>query len=250
MMLPTLLALLVSSPAAAPLDSLQGAAPPPPEAVKPKWTGAVALGATYSDGNTDRRSASATADAEYRREKDRTTLGFLWNYADESGVITARKTEGRAKYDRFFSKKFYGLAQASADADYSAAIELRTIVGVGVGYQFQDKAHWKLSGELGLSYVDTDYVGTADDSSYPAARAAYAWAWTPNDKYNLAQNAEIFPSLEDGEDVTARVDTKGRLNLTKTMFAQLQWLYQWDNTPATGKVRDDNLVLLGVGWSF
>ena len=249
-MIPALLMLLVTVPA--PLGEVQVAPAPAtaPAPAAPKWTGAVALGATYSDGNTDRRSVSATVDAEYRREKDRTTLGLLWNYADEQGVITSRKTEGRAKYDRFFTKKMYGLAQVSADADYQAAVELRTTVGVGAGYQFQDKASWKVSGELGLSYVDTDYVGTADDSAYPAARAAYAWAWTPGDKYNLAQTGEIFPSLENGDDVNARVDTKGRLNLTAKMFAQLQWLYQWDNTPATGKVRDDNLVMLGVGWSF
>ena len=93
-------------------------------------------------------------------------------------------------------------------------------------------------------------MGTADDSAYAAARAAYAWDWKPNAKYNLSQTGEIFPSLENAEDVNARVDTKGRMNLSATMFAQLEWLYQWDNTPATGKVRVDNLLMLSVGWSF
>ena len=225
---------------------LQAAAAP----VEPKWTGAVALGATYSDGNTDRRTASATGDAEYRRERDRITLGVLWNYADESRVLSDRKTQARAKYDYFFTKKFYGLAQASGEADYAAAIDLRTTIGVGLGYQFAESETWKLNGEVGLSYVDADYFGTVDDDSYTAARAAYSWDWKPNDKYNVSQMAEIFPSLEDGDDVNARVDTKGRMNLTAKMFAQIQWLYQWDNTPATGKVRNDNLVVFGLGWSF
>jgi hypothetical protein len=119
-----------------------------------------------------------------------------------------------------------------------------------VGYQFQDKPSWKVSGELGVSYVNNDYVGTVDDTDYVAARAAYNWDWKPNTKYNLSQTGEIFPSLETADDVSARVDTKGRMNLTDKMFAQLQWLFQWDNTPATGKVRTDNLVMLGIGWSF
>jgi len=247
-MIPILPMLLVTAPVS--LAELQAAPPPAPETVAPKWTGSFALGATYSDGNTERKSATATADAEYRREIDRTKFGFLWNYAEESGVLTDRKTQARGQYDRFFSKKFYGLVQASADDDFGAAIDLRTTVGAGVGYQFQDKPSWKLSGELGLSYVDVDYFGTVDDTSYTAARAAYNWAWVPNTKYSLGQTAEIFPSLEDPDDVSARVDTKGRLNLTDKMFAQIQWLYQWDNTPATGKERSDNLVVLGVGWSF
>jgi putative salt-induced outer membrane protein YdiY len=239
--------------AALPVQPTETQATPPqaPAApVEPKWTGAVALGATYSDGNTDRRSASATADAEYRREKDRTTLGLLWNYADEQGVLTDRKTQARAKYDYFISKKMYALAQASGESDFQAALELRYTFGVGVGYQFEETPTWKLSGEVGLSYVDSDYVGTVDDDAYAAGRAAYGWDWKPNDKYNVAQTGEVFASLENGEDVNTRLDTKGRMNLTDKMFAQLQWLYQWDNTPATGKVRNDNLVMLGVGWSF
>jgi len=243
-----LLPILLLSTAPAISNDVQAA--PAPAPVPLGWTGSVALGASYSDGNTDRRSASATVDAEKRREKDRTTLGFLWRYADESRVLTDRQTQARAKYDYFFSKKMYGLAQASVEDSYSANLDLRLTAGVGVGYQFEETETWKLSGEAGLSYVDSNYVGTADDTDYIAARAAYNWDWKPNKKYNASQTAEIFPSLESADDVNARVDTKGRVNLTDTMFAQLQWLYQWDNTPATGKVRSDNMVMLGVGWSF
>ncbi len=244
----TLLTLLVSAPALLADATQAPAAAPAP--VEPKWTGSVALGASYSDGNTSRRTASATADAEYRREKDRTTLGFLWNYAEEQAGITDRKTQGRAKYDYFFSKKMYGLVQASAENDFQSSLDLRYTIGAGLGYQFEDTESWKLSGELGLAYVNENFAGTTDDTDYLAARGAYKWDWKPNAKYALGQVGEIFPSLERGEDVNARIDTKGRMNLTDKMFAQLEWLYQWDNTPAAGKKRVDNLVILGLGWSF
>lgn len=248
----TLLSLLLSATPAL-LPEVQPAPAqdkPAPAVVAPKWTGSVALGASYSDGNTRRKTASATIDAEYRREKDRTTLGLLWNYAEETTGITDRKTLGRVKYDYFFSKKMYGLVQASAENDYLSAVDLRYTIGAGLGYQFEETETWKLSGEVGVSYVNSDYVGTADDTDYISGRAAYAWDWKPNTKYNVSQVGVIFPSLERGEDINARVDTKGRMNLTDKMFAQLEWLYQWDNTPATGKVRNDNLVMFGLGWSF
>jgi putative salt-induced outer membrane protein YdiY len=251
-MTPMIPALLLLSTAHAISSDLQATPAPAqtPVVAAPKWTGSVALGASYSDGNTDRRSASATVDTEKRREKDRFTLGFLWRYADDSGILTDRQTQLRGKYDYFFSKKMYGLAQASAEDNFSAALDLRLTAGVGLGYQFKESPSWKIAAEAGLSYVDSDYTGTVDDTAYLAARAAYNWDWKPNTKYNLSQVGEIFPSLERSEDINARVDSKGRVNLTDKMFAQLQWLYQWDNTPATGKVRSDNMVLLGVGWSF
>ena len=48
----------------------------------------------------------------------------------------------------------------------------------------------------------------------------------------------------------ARLDTHGRVNLTDKMFAQLQWIMTWDNTPSTGSDRVDDLYLFSLGWSF
>jgi len=57
-------------------------------------------------------------------------------------------------------------------------------------------------------------------------------------------------SLEDSEDVNTRSDTRLKTTLTDKMFAQLQWIWDYDATPATGKERNDNQITLGVGWSF
>jgi hypothetical protein len=34
------------------------------------------------------------------------------------------------------------------------------------------------------------------------------------------------------------------------MYAQVQYVFDYDNTPADGKERDDHTLTLGVGWSF
>jgi putative salt-induced outer membrane protein YdiY len=216
----------------------------------PKWTGSVTIGASFSDGNTERTTVSTAADAECRREKDRTKLGFLWNYAEEASSITERKTQARAQYDYFFSKQLYGLAQASAENDFRAALELRTTLGVGAGYQFADTETWKLSAEAGLSYFNEDFKTDDDDQSYLAARLAAKWDHKPSDKWTVGQLGEFYPSVEDVEDVYARLDTKARVELGGSMYAQGQWIYAWDNTPASGKERVDNLLILGLGWSF
>ncbi len=231
------------------LTALQDATTPAAP-VAPKWTGSVTIGASFSDGNTERTTVSTVADAEYRREKDRTKLGFLWNYAEEESSITERKTQARAQYDYFFSKQLYGLAQASAENDFRAALDLRTTLGVGAGYQYADTETWKLSAEAGLSYFNEDFKTDDDDQNYLAARLAAKWDYKPNDKWTLGQLGELYPSVEDVEDVYARLDTKARVELGGSMYAQGQWIYAWDNTPASGKERVDNLLILGLGWSF
>lgn len=215
-----------------------------------KWTGAVNAGATIATGNTDSTNATAGADAEYRREKDRTTLKFQWNYSEDDDVVTQRRIYGSAKYDYFLNEKTYALAQTSGEYDSKANLDLRMTLGVGVGRQFRDDEDWKLSGEAGLTYVDENFVGSSDDASYPAARLAYGVEYKAIEKWLLGQTGEIYPSLEDSEDVYAKLDTKARVSLTEKMFAQLEWIYSWDNTPATGADRVDNLYLFTLGWSF
>lgn len=218
--------------------------------VMDKWTGAVNAGATISDGNTESRSASVGADAEYRRTKDRTTLKLQWNYADDGVSVTQRRIYGAAQYDYFLTEKTYVLAQTSGEYDTKANLDLRTTLGVGVGRQLRDDAAWKLSGEAGLTYFNEDFQGSADDKDYIAGRLAYNAEYKAIEKWVFSQLGELFPSLEEAEDVYAKVDTKARVTLTDKMFAQLEWIYAWDNTPATGAERVDNLYLLTLGWSF
>jgi putative salt-induced outer membrane protein YdiY len=257
--LPHLLAALAGGAPSTPAPEAAPPAAPEPlvqdEPVKNKWTGSVNLGASVTSGNVDNRNASANAQVEYRREHDRTTLGFWWNYAEQEDAdsgeseITDRRTGGRAQYDYFLTKKTYLLGQAAAENNLVSDIELRTTIGAGIGHQFREDERYKLNGELGLSWFDENFYSSPDDN-YIAARGAYNFTWVINPRYEFFNGAVIFPSLEDADDVYARVDTRFKATLTEKMFAQLQWLFDWDNTPAEDFGRKDNRYLLTVGWSF
>ena len=214
------------------------------------WTGAVTVGASVSSGNTDRTTASATIDAVREFEdKDRITLGFNWNYAEENDIRTQRRTGARAQYDSFLTDKTYWLTQLSAESDEQAGIDLRWTVGAGLGRQVLDSHEWKWSVESGLTYFNEALDNNVDDS-YLAARFASRTDWTYSEKTSFGNVLEIFPSLENGDDVYGRSDTRATVNLTESMLGQVQWIWDWDNTPATGRKRSDHLLLLTVGWAF
>ncbi|HTF86907.1 MAG TPA: DUF481 domain-containing protein [Planctomycetota bacterium] len=237
-----------------PADTIETAGPPPPLRVDDKpimnqWTGSLSASAIITDGNSETRTANATADAQYRREKDRTTLGAFWNYQDDSTGVLQRRTGSKAKYDYFFRPKTYALAQTSVENDMQADLDLRWIFGVGIGEQFIENLILKVSAELGVSWVDERF-GSSPDSDYLAGRAAYTVDWNINKDWTFFNAGEIYPSLEDGDDVYAKVDTRIKVTLTDKMFAQAQWVMDWDNTPAAGKERVDNRYILTVGWAF
>ena len=222
-----------------------------------EWTGSIAVGGTLSTGNTERRSATANAEAIRRSEDTRLTLRGTWDYSEDQDQtvdppdwnITQRRLFGSAKYDWFFSKKAYLWGQGTAENDKFADLELRSTIGGGLGYQIYDEKDYSLQTELGLSYFDEKRYVNPDDS-YLAARLAYRARWSPNDKVTLLQDGEFYPSLEDVEDFYARLDTRARASLTDTMFAQLQWVFDYDNTPAPDFERQDHRFIASIGWSF
>jgi putative salt-induced outer membrane protein YdiY len=225
-----------------------------PGPTEPKWTGSVTAGAILGMGNSETRTYNATADAEYRRAKDRVTLGFLTTSSEEKNTTpdwttTDRRTSAKAKYDYFLSEKAYAFVQSSADTDRQASVDLRWTAGVGGGRQFRDDKTWKISAEAGVTYFNEEFkTGVQDD--YISARGAYNVEWKANETWVLGQTTEVFPSLEDSEDIYVKADTRAKVSLTESMFGQIQWILDYDNTPAAGKDRVDHRVLLSVGWKF
>lgn len=221
---------------------------------EPKWTGSVALGASFSDGNTRTRTANTSIDAERRAEKDRWTAKAYWNFAENKNSdgdydITQRRAGVSLKYDYFLTKKLFAFGIAGIETDLLADIDKRMYAGVGAGYQWREDDRLKWSSEAGITYFKVDYE-TGENKEYPAGRVADNIEWKMSDTTSLSNLVEAFPSLEDSKDFYGRSDTKLKANFTKSFFAQLEWVYQFNNTPADDKKRQDNLVILGIGWGF
>ncbi|HPF13725.1 MAG: DUF481 domain-containing protein [Planctomycetes bacterium] len=215
-----------------------------------QWTGSVTLGLTYSDGNTQRKTLSATVDAikDYSN-KDRWTNNLYWNYAEEGGIRTQRRAGIRSQYDMPLDEKTYWFLTASADTDEQANLDLRWAAGAGLGHLFLDNEEWRFAGEAGLSYLNQEFKdGSTND--YVAARLAYRAHWTYSERLSFGQVTEIFPSVETSGDVYGRMDTRAVYQMTKSMLAQFQWIWDWNNNPAVGRDRSDNLFLVTVGWQY
>ncbi|MCA8980987.1 MAG: DUF481 domain-containing protein [Planctomycetes bacterium] len=224
-----------------------------------EWTGSFNAGGTISTGNTSRKSANAALDMQRRGEKDRWTIGASWNYGQEKDLATGIKTTSQRRfgaaiqYDYFLSEKSYALANAAGENDLLADLRLRGTVGVGYGYQFAEEENWKLATELGVGWYKKDYYNSPDEE-YPNARFAYNWEarFGKGEAKNwvAAQDFNVLPSLEDGDQVYTRLDTRLRYDMSAAWFLQLQHIWEWDNVPAPGLRRNDNRVLASIGYSF
>src|SRR5512135_81350 len=219
---------------------------PPPQGV---WHGSVTIGGNLQSGNTDRASASVAAAAERRTGQDRFNLGFLYNYGEENDQLTVRNTYASGKYDYFFTKRLYGYLGLELLNDQFQNIELRTIVGPGIGYQIWDDPIKALAFEGGVSYV-SDNLRVGEDNDYFAARLGL------NLRYNLfkfvvfTNRLLYYPSLEKFSTYTLRNEAALTTPLGAQWALKLANIYQYNSEPSPGLGRADSQWILGLQYSY
>jgi putative salt-induced outer membrane protein YdiY len=224
---------------------------PPPPPKKPDWDGSVVGSMTITDGNSDTKSISLTADATKRSETDRIILrgGYFYASDDNEGIRDEQFLSG--KYDYFFTDRFFTYGQVSLDRDVIKELELRTTAGGGLGYQFLENDVYNLFGEAGLSVVNENYSFDDDDETYMAARFAgqFDW-WIIEDKLKFEEVAEFLLSVDNVDDWIGISDSALIWQWTERWSSNAGVRFEYDNTPATGQEEMDTKYTLGIGYSF
>ncbi|MDP6518494.1 MAG: DUF481 domain-containing protein, partial [Planctomycetota bacterium] len=232
-------------------SEVAGGGPLPPDSAELGWKASGSLGLSTATGNTEKRSMNAVFDAELRRERDRVSTGCWWRYADQENAstgetdLTERKSGIKGKYDRFVSERTYWLLNAGLDGDKLAGLDRRTTAGLGLGYQFEESDKWTASAELGLNWFQ-EIFAAAEDQEYMTLRLAGKWERKNAGDWTLSQSAELFPSVEDSDDIYSKLDSRLRYDLSEKLYGQLQWVVDWDNTPADAQERLDQTWLFTV----
>ena len=244
-----------------------GSETPPPTSIQdapaptfPQWNGSLTFGAIWTAGNTEASSVSGSFNTVRRGEKDRWTLDLFTNYGEtqksdndpttKHKTVTTNNSGGGLKYDYFASKKLYLFANGTGKVDHVADLDLRYIVGLGAGYQVKETEKVKWGTEIGASYVDEDLGDDTADANFVALRLGSNLAWQISKTSAFEQVAEILPSIEDSEDVIAKVDNRLKTNLGGKWIAQLQYVLEWDDSVPAGNTESDHRVVASIGWSF
>ncbi|MFO0984626.1 MAG: DUF481 domain-containing protein [Planctomycetota bacterium] len=223
---------------------------------KEKWTGSISGSYLVTRGNSQTSQANIAVDAVRRSKVDRLQFGGAYTAGrqtdPDTGVdtTTARFIEGSMQYDYFFTDKLYGLANAKAQKDAVADLDLRLIAGLGAGYQWIESEEMNFDTEAGIVWFSENFSNTTPDDDHLSLRIAYHYDNQLNKGVKFIHDVEWYPSLESRYDQLVLAAAGLNASLTESMFAQFKVEYSWDSTPAAGKDRVDVRYLLGVGWNF
>ncbi|MEJ2363182.1 MAG: DUF481 domain-containing protein, partial [Deltaproteobacteria bacterium] len=151
---------------------LQGINPPPPPP-EVTYKALANLGGAINTGNTRSKTLNSSAKFQARAKKQRFYLEGKLNYGESEGEEDARNWLTGAKYDYFWTEKFYTYLRPFAEYDKFQDLDLRFITAAGPGYQFIETKTASLFAELGPAYFYEDY-SDEKDNEYLAGRWAAA----------------------------------------------------------------------------
>lgn len=221
--------------------------------VKPavKVTARANLGLITESGNSDTDNFRVDGRFTARTEKSRYGAGGELNREANNGIDTVRNWLVFANYDYFFKEKWFAYFLTQLKNDDFADLDLRTTLGVGVGYQVFESDTLNLSFGAGPSYVDENFNLAPDDSF-----AAGQWVidydqYFYNKLFQLFHLSSGYVSLDDSEDWVLYTRQGIRFPIYRGLTATLQYSYDYDNNPSPGANADyDSKLSFLLGYAF
>jgi putative salt-induced outer membrane protein YdiY len=220
--------------------------------VEQPWKSTVAAGVNLSRGNTHNMLLNGSAVSEYKKDANEARIGIEANYGETEVTTTngEKKTETNvenskafAEYRRLLNERLYAYAKGEVLNDDIANIDLRCLLGPGLGYYLLKSEVQTLGVEGGVTYIRQKLADVPADD-YVALRAAQTYTLKVSKTAKIWESVEYLPAIDDASKyfINAEVGAEAAMNSRLSLRIVAQDKY--NNEPAAGKKAND-LQLIG-----
>ena len=216
---------------------------------KPRFSGNANVGIRHESGNTRTEEYHLDTEIVARTPVNRYTAGLELNRERSEGKKVDDDTLVELQFDHFLTPQWYLFNSASFEQDEVDALDLRSAVSAGVGYQFYENEQGSLSTEAGITYVNEDFENDTDDS-YTGGRWALDLDRLLTSWVAFFHHQEGLFGLTDTSNVTIRTRTGFRFPFGNGFQATAQANIDWDRTPAKSSSSTDKEYLFTLGYSW
>lgn len=226
----------------------------PPEKPRPEWKGNVTAGYTQTTGNSETTTASLDVNVSRRGENDRITASGYYLYGKEKVNGEEKTSKDKwgllGKYDYFITEEFYAFVNGSYERDRVANLDVRAIIGGGVGYQWIESADINFNTDAGIGFMHEAYSEPTRENNTVVGQLGYHFDWKIIENLLFLHDLRYYPDLGKLSNFKVITSAELRANITKSIFASAKAIMDYNSEPAEGKKRRDMTYILGVGINF
>lgn len=218
------------------------------EEQKIKWDKTASFGLTLTRGNSETLLATANFQADRKGSKNEVSLGGTATYGEDGGSINTQFLRGFGQYNRLVNDTLFGYVRLDALHDDIADVNIRLILGPGVGCYFLKNDDATLTIQAGGNYVYEEQGGVTDN--YASIRIAENYTRKINERANFWQSAEFLPQIDDFENFLLLMEVGIESKITDNLSLRAVIQDNYDNQPALGRNSNDLRLITGVSYTF
>ncbi len=214
------------------------------------WTGVVEAGLVIQRGNTDTDELNYKLESIWQSTRDRYTLKFQGEDDETNGQKSADNWRLNAKYDYFLEDPDYWGVQLLLEEDKFTDLKLRTLVGPYIGRQFLAEPILTFAAEVGIAYVDEDFV-SVEDQDYMSA----TWAFKSTSDYLGADSQLYFDqtgiwNLDNTSDIIVKSIFGVSVPLLANISGAAEILLEYDSGVPDGIDELDQTYRFRLGYTW
>jgi len=218
------------------------------------WTGFADLGLSFARGNADATTVTTAVNATRETRNDKITAYFNQLYstgtlADGTSATTAKALRGGWAYNRNLTPRLFVTLFNDYEHDAFQSLDLRFVLGGGLGYSVIKKESTQLDLLAGVDY-------SREKFSTPLTRnsAEAFWGNSLTHKFSkvtsLNQSFRMFNNMNNLGEYRMNFDLGTATVLKKWLSRQLTVSYRYLSNPVLGHNKNDVLLTTGLRFTF
>lgn len=214
--------------------------------------GGANVGFITTAGNTDVNNLRLDGDIVARTGENRYTANGAVTRSEDRGTETARNWTAGGKYDRFLTPRLFLNANAIFTSDRFRDLDLRTAVGVGVGYQVLNTPRVTLTADGGLGYVSENLESSvAPNDRYTALRESAALGvFLLQGRVQAFHQHDGYFGVTGDDNLFVKMQNGVRIGLAAGFVTTLRHDVDYDKSPAPGRKGVDRTLAFTLGYRF
>jgi putative salt-induced outer membrane protein len=230
------------------------------------WEGGINLGFALTSGNSETKNLALAFNGVRTGLHDKLTLYAGSVYAtndapDANPHLTANTNKGGLRYDRDIRGRLFGYVNADFATDALQDLNLRSVVGGGLGWHAIKRESTTLDILGGLNYTNENYTQIAPVPEPPgfdhklihnfvSATIGDEFMHKISKSTVIVQKAYFFENLQSTSDYRATFDFGTVTKINKWMGWQNSFGDVYVTNPPVGKKKNDIVFTTGLNISF
>ncbi|NUL81104.1 MAG: DUF481 domain-containing protein [Armatimonadetes bacterium] len=214
-----------------------------------QWKGSVGLSLSVSRATKNSEGLDLIFGAQREQGSTKTIVSAAYLFAKQDGATTTDAWFANADQNFALRDVWYGFVALGLRNDRINLLDLRTLIGGGLGYRAIRRSDMNLSLEAGATWVKEDFVGAAGTSTLNG-RAGYLFDMALWNGAILKHDLTFLPKLSDFDDYYSIARVVIEQELGGAFTVNLLAIFDYDSTPAPGAKKATSRYILALGKKF